>query len=104
VTAQGSPLTRFRRAVERESVVLAELAAHEQGWLSLEDALRLTALYAAAGDRKFDKAAVRWLARFALEADRVRLAELELAAVSLAALPARGEPVLRVLLALLRDR
>jgi hypothetical protein len=66
--------------------------------------LALTALYASAGDPKFHKAAVRWLARFALEADRVTLADLELTAVSLAALPARGEPVLQVLLGLLRDR
>jgi hypothetical protein len=100
VTAQGSPLTRFPRAVERESLILAEIAATEAGYLGLDDALRLTGLYASAGDPKFDKAAVRWLARFALEADRVTLAEMDLAAVSLAALPARGEPVLRVLLGL----
>lgn len=104
MTAQGSPLTRFRRAVERESLVLAEIAAHEAGHLTLQDALALTALYASAGDPKFDKAAVRWLARFALEADRVTLADMELATVSLAALPARGEPVMRVLVGLVRDR
>ena len=102
--AQASPLTRFRRAIERESLILAESAAHEAGYLTLQDALALTALYASAGDPKFDRAAVRWLARFALEADRVTLAELELAAVSLAALPARGEPVLSVLVGLVRDR
>lgn len=100
----SSPHTRFRRAVEHESLPLAELAARETGYLSLSDALALTALYAAANDRKFDAAAVRWLARFALEAERVTLADLELAVVSLAALPRRGEPVVRVLLTLLGDR
>lgn len=53
--------------------MLAEAAALEAGYLTLADALALTALYASAGDPKFEKAAVRWLARFALEADRVTL-------------------------------
>ena len=104
MTAQGSPTTRFRRAVERESLVLAEAAAQEAGYLTLQDALALTGLYASAGDPKFERAAVRSLARFALEADPVSLGELDLAAVSMAALPARGEPVLRVLVGLVRDR
>jgi hypothetical protein len=43
----------------------------------LQDALALTALYASASDPKFDKGAVSWLARFALEADRVTLADME---------------------------
>jgi hypothetical protein len=72
--------------------------------LSLDDALRLTGLYPSARDPKVDKVAVRWLARFALEADCVTLAELELSAVSLAALPARGEPMLHVLHGLIRER
>jgi hypothetical protein len=48
VTAQGSPRTRFRRAVERRSIINAELAAREMGSLSLEDALALVVLYASA--------------------------------------------------------
>ena len=97
VTAQGSPLTRFRRAVERESVILAETAAHEAGYLTLQDALALTALYARAGDPKFDKAAIRWLARLALEADDLELEDLQLAAAALQALPRRPDSALSVL-------
>jgi hypothetical protein len=44
--AHGSPLTRFRWAIEQESLILAEIAATETGYLSLYDALRLTDLYA----------------------------------------------------------
>ena len=86
VTAQGSPLTHFRRAVERESVILAETAAHEAGYLTLQDALALTALYARAGDPKFDKAAIRWLvARLrARGADDLELEDLQLAAAAMA--------------------
>ena len=39
MTAQGSPATRFRRAIERRSLINAELAAREMGRLSLEQAL-----------------------------------------------------------------
>ena len=37
---------RFRRAVERKSLLNAELAAREMGQLNLEDALSLVLLYA----------------------------------------------------------
>jgi hypothetical protein len=39
------------------------MAAKEMGQLSLIDALTLVACYARTGSPKFDKAAVRWLAR-----------------------------------------
>ncbi len=61
VTAQGSALTRFRRAVERKSLFNAELAAREMGRLDLEDALSLVLLYARADDPRFDRAATRWI-------------------------------------------
>ena len=67
VTAQGSPATRFRRAVERKSLLNAELAAREMGQLNLEEALSLVLLYAAADDPRFDRAATRWIARLCTE-------------------------------------
>lgn len=67
VTAQGQPLTAFRRAIDSRSILLAELAAREGGRLPLEDAVALVALYARLDDAKFEWAAVRWLARYALE-------------------------------------
>jgi hypothetical protein len=47
--------------------LLAELAAREGGGLPLGDAVALVALYARLDDDKFEPAAVRWLARYALE-------------------------------------
>ncbi len=67
MTAQGSAATRFRRAIERKSVLNTELAAREMGQLNLEDALSLVLLYAAADDPRFDRAATRWRARFCVE-------------------------------------
>src|SRR3954470_10672977 len=67
MTAQGSPATRFDRAVQRRSLLNAELAARELGQVSLEQALQLTILYAEQGEERFDRAAVRWLGRLFLE-------------------------------------
>jgi hypothetical protein len=67
VTAQGSPTTRFKRAIERRSIINAELAAREMGSLSLEQALALVVLYAEGGDPRAERAMVRWLGRLFLE-------------------------------------
>jgi hypothetical protein len=100
VTAQGSPATRFRRAIERNSLLNAELAAREMGQLGLDDALSLVLLYAAADDPRFDRAATRWIGRLCVEG-RPSLSELQ-AAVSALALLNRGggESAARLLRAL----
>ena len=44
MTSQGHPCTRFRRVLERRSVILAWAAAAELGHVTLEDALALCLL------------------------------------------------------------
>jgi hypothetical protein len=61
------------------------MAAKELGQLSLIDALALVACYARTGSPKFDRAAVRWLARLGEERD-ASLREIALAANALEAL------------------
>ena len=97
MTAQGSALTRYRRALERGHVFGAEIAAKEMAFLSLRDAIGLLALYAAEDSPKLDKAAVRWLGRLALESDDLSLHDLQLAAAALQALPRRPDSALQVL-------
>jgi 2-polyprenyl-6-methoxyphenol hydroxylase-like FAD-dependent oxidoreductase len=58
---------RFRRAIERRALWLAEDAARELPNLALEDVLRLVHLYAERGSRKYEKAAMRWLERYLTE-------------------------------------
>jgi hypothetical protein len=65
------------------------MAAREMGRLSLIHALSLVVLYARTGSPKFEPAAVRWLARLALEGREVRLNEVQLAAASLPCLRGR---------------
>jgi hypothetical protein len=85
MTSQGSAHGRFQRAIHRRHVFAAEMAAKEMGQLSLIDALALVACYARTGSPKFDKAAVRWLARLAEERDAT-LRDIRLAANALEAL------------------
>jgi len=101
LTSQGSASTRFRRAVERRSVVLAELAAREMGRLPLKEAVALVELYAATGDRKFPRAAARLLGRIAHE-HPVRLGDLQVIAALLADLPDRPDRA-ELVVELLRD-
>lgn len=96
VTSQGSPLTRFRRAIRGQSVLMAELSAREAGRLPLEDALALVALYAATDDEKFDRAAVRWLVRV-VEERRLSLGDMQLAAAAAATLREQPDRALRIL-------
>lgn len=58
---------RFRRAIERRALWLAEDAARELPNLPLEDALQLVRLYAERGSPKYEKAALRWLERYLTE-------------------------------------
>ena len=73
MTAQGSPRTRFKRAIERRSILNAEMAAHETGVITLEEALQLVALYCERADPRAERAMVRWLGRL-FSAKRMELA------------------------------
>ena len=86
VTAEASPHARFKRAIERRALWLAEDAAREMRELSLEDARELVHLYAETASPKYERAAMRWLERYLAEGGQTlqqfartvsRLAELE---------------------------
>lgn len=97
MTAQGSPLNRYARAVRGGNVFLAELAAREAGHLPLPEALGLLTLYARGDQQKYERAAVRWLVRLTLEKPGLTLGDAQLAATALASLPTRCEAAVRVL-------
>ena len=90
VTSDGSPYVRFRRALETGNELLVLGAARELPQIALDDALRIC-LVLRDGDRgRYDRAAVRWLGRFALEARAVTIRDLRAAAAALDALPSRS--------------
>jgi hypothetical protein len=67
VTAEAHAHVRFRRAIERRALWMAEDAARELPNLPLEDALQLVHLYAERGSPKYERAALRWLGRYLVE-------------------------------------
>lgn len=67
MTADAHAQVRFRRAIERRALWMAEDAARELPNLPLEDALQLVYLYAERGSPKYERAAMRWLERYLCE-------------------------------------
>jgi hypothetical protein len=81
-------MSYFKRAVERGNLVMAEATAREIGRLTLEEALLLVFLYAEKEPLKFERAALRWLARYVTEGKAVSLLKAQLALSALAELRA----------------
>ena len=97
MTSEGNPYVRFRRALASGSATLVTAAALELPRVSLDDALRIC-LVLREGDRnRFERAAVRWLGRFALEARGATIDDLRTAAEALDGLRAQpGEAMERL--------
>jgi hypothetical protein len=64
VTSRGHVYAEFKRALDRGNLWVAEAVARDLPKVSLDDALRLVHLYAEKESPKFEKAALRWLARY----------------------------------------
>jgi hypothetical protein len=90
VSSDGSAYARFRRALETGNEMLVLGAARELPQIALDDALRICLVLREGDRRRYDRAAVRWLGRFALEARAVTMADLRAAAAALDALPTRS--------------
>jgi hypothetical protein len=91
VTSDGSPYSRFRRALRTGNEQLVIAAARELPQIALDDALRICLVLRTGDPRRYERAAVRWLGRFALEAQGVTIDDLRLAADALDALPERAQ-------------
>lgn len=91
MTSAGSPYARFQRALEVGNELLVLAAARELPQVALADALRICLVLRDGDPDRYERAAVRWLGRFALEARRVSIDDLRLAADALRALPQRTD-------------
>jgi hypothetical protein len=67
VTSQGHPGARLRRALAARNLTAAEQAAFEIAFIPLTDARELVELYAEEGDPKYERAALKYLARYLAE-------------------------------------
>ncbi len=97
MTSDGNPYTRFRRALETGNETLVTATALELPRVALEDALRICLVLRTGDPDRYDRAAVRWLGRFALEARHVTIDDLRQAAEALAALPQRATEAMEAL-------
>jgi hypothetical protein len=67
VTSEGRPGARLQRALAARNLTSAEQAAFEIAFISLEQACELVELYAEKGDPKYERAALKYLARYMAE-------------------------------------
>jgi hypothetical protein len=86
MTSQGSPHARFTRALASRNPTLVVAAAAEMGALTLADALAVTLVFLPRDRDRYERASVRWHARWCLEV-RPRADEAGLALAALHALP-----------------
>jgi len=101
VTSDGSAYTRFKRALEVGNLTLVRAAAAELPHVSIHDALRVCLLLRDDDDPAlYERAAVRWTGRFALEAHGVDLEAIQTAAAALNALPEAPGDAMETLAAL----
>ena len=67
MTSQGSPYSRFQRALRTGNLNIIRAAAAELPRVDLGDALSVCMAIRDAEPARFERAALRWLARFAAE-------------------------------------
>jgi len=91
MTSDGSAYVRFRRALETGNAALVIAAAQELPRVALDDALTICLVFRDGDPERYERAAVRWLGRFALEARGVTVAAIRRAADALDALPERPD-------------
>jgi hypothetical protein len=93
MTSQGSAYARFRRALQTGSLPVVRAAAAELPTIRLDDALRVCVLIRENDPNHYERAALRWVGRFALEARDATLADVRAGAAALEQLP--DEPATR---------
>jgi hypothetical protein len=102
VSIKGSPYARFKRALDLGKLPLVYAAAAELPQLNLDDGLRVLVLMAEQDRARFDRAAVRWVARLGLER-RLGIADLRAALAACELLCAHPEEGRAVLVRLMRQ-
>jgi hypothetical protein len=87
MSEHATPYGRFRRAVDSGNEVLILSAARQLPRVALSDALRICLVLHDGDPDRYERAAVRWVGRFALEAREVTVNAIRGAAEALDDLP-----------------
>ena len=88
-TSQGHPRTIFRRALEHDNLVLAEVTAREIGRVTIAEVLELTALVARKQSDRYGRFAARWLCLWLEEHEKATLEDVALLVSNLQSLATR---------------
>lgn len=97
VTSQGSPYTRFQRALTTGNLLLVRAAALELPRVDLHDALRICLLIHRGDPDRYEQAAIRRLGRLCLEHPGIGFDELAQGLAAFRALPTQTAPALDAL-------
>jgi hypothetical protein len=98
VSIKGSDYRWFKDALERRDLPLVKATAAQLPAVNLDDALSIALLVIEHEPHNAERAALRWLGRWALESNDTSLAGLHEATLAMSALahePERWEAVLR---------
>jgi hypothetical protein len=87
MTSDGSPYARFQRALRIGRLSMVRAAAAELPRIDLDDALSICLLISEQDAGRYERAAVRWLARLSLEVPTVRIEDLREGLLAFAVLP-----------------
>jgi hypothetical protein len=101
VSSDGSPYARFQRALRTGNLMIIRAAAKDLPHVDLGDALCVCMAIRSEEPDRFERAALRWLARFAAEQAR-SITDVREAAAALAAIPYDPEGALGALQKLCR--
>jgi hypothetical protein len=100
VSSAGSPYARFRRALATGNLTLIRTTAAELPSVRLDDALEVCVLLRDREPERYERAAVRWIARFCVERQEVSLEDVDHATRAFALMRTKPEDALGVLQAL----
>src|SRR5919197_516124 len=89
VTSQGNAHSRFRRALQTGNLLLIRAAAAELPRIALGDAAAILLVIEERDPDAYERAALRWLARFCQEARNVGLEDVATAAAALENCPSQ---------------
>jgi hypothetical protein len=87
MTSEGSPYARFQRALRIGRLSMVRAAAAELPHVELDDALSICLLISEQDADRYERAAVRWLARLSLEVPTVRIEDLRAGLLAFEAFP-----------------
>ncbi len=86
MTSHGHPYARFRRALATGNLMLIRAAAAEVPRVELGDALTVCMAIRQHDQARFDRAALKWIARYCLERPTATLTDVRAAAAAFEAM------------------